>query len=375
MKKFRKWPGFRHGPIQKFGLKMKLSIILLVGAFFQMQAETGLGQDNRISLDLHSVTIHQVIETIESKSDFRFFYSREELDLGRTISIGLRKVKMKDALDAIFSNTDIQYKILEYQIVLTRKPVIELKTIGFQDNIPHLSKLLPLQFEPLIPVFSVTGMVSDVEGEALIGVNIRVKGTNKGTSTDLEGQFVLNDIDENATLVVSYIGYETQEVSVSGETSLSITLVTDSQLLDEVVVVGYGTMKKINLTGAVDVITNENIENRQSSTVSQILQGQAPGLNFSVGANGFEPGASMNIDIRGMGSLNGGSPFVVIDGFPGSMDRLNPNDIESISVLKDAAASAIYGARAPYGVILITTKSGKKNEKLSISYSGNMSIN
>src|SRR5690606_1193858 len=243
-----------------------------------------------------------------SKSDFRFFYSREELDLGRTISIGLRKVKMKDALDAIFKNTDIQYKILEYQIVLTRKPVIELKTIGFQDNIPHLSKLLPLRFETLIPVFSITGTVTDVEGEPLIGVNIQVKGTNKGTSTDLEGHFVLNDIDENATLVVSYIGYETQEVSVSGETSLSIKLVTDSQILDEVVRVNYVKIKKINLTGAVDVNTNEYIENRQSSTVSQILQCQSPGLNFSVGANGFEPGASMNIDIRGMGSLNGGSP-------------------------------------------------------------------
>src|SRR5690606_15977427 len=140
-------------------------------------------------------------------------------------------------------------------------------------------------------------------------------------------------------------------------------------------VVGYGTQKKVNLTGAVDVISNKKIENRQAPTVSQILQGQSPGLEFSLGDNGFEPGASMKINIRGVGSVNGGSPYVIIDGFPGEMDRLNPNDIESISVLKDAAASAIYGARAPFGVILITTKSGKKNEKLSASYSGNMSVN
>ena len=144
---------------------------------------------------------------------------------------------------------------------------------------------------------------------------------------------------------------------------IDVTLSEGVASLEEMVVVGYGTQKKVNLTGAVDVISNEQIENRQANTVSQILQGLSPGLNFSTGNGGFEPGASMNINIRGIGSLSGGSPYVLIDNIPGNMDLLNPNDIESISVLKDAAASAIYGARAPYGVILITTKSGKKNEK------------
>lgn len=156
---------------------------------------------------------------------------------------------------------------------------------------------------------------------------------------------------------------------------IDVTLSEGVASLEEMVVVGYGTQKKVNLTGAVDVISNEQIENRQANTVSQILQGLSPGLNFSTGNGGFEPGASMNINIRGIGSLSGGSPYVLIDNIPGNMDLLNPNDIESISVLKDAAASAIYGARAPYGVILITTKSGKKNEKMSVSYSGNVSVN
>jgi TonB-linked SusC/RagA family outer membrane protein len=145
--------------------------------------------------------------------------------------------------------------------------------------------------------------------------------------------------------------------------------------LDEVVIVGYGTQKKVNLTGAVDVISNKQLSARPAATTSQVLQGLAPGVNFSIGTEGFEPGATMGLNIRGMGSLNGGSPLVMIDGFPGKINDLNPDDIESISLLKDAAASAIYGARAPYGVILITTKRGKKGEKIHVSYSGNMMVN
>ena len=162
---------------------------------------------------------------------------------------------------------------------------------------------------------------------------------------------------------------------MKGKKTLEVKLLEDTETLEEVVVVGYGTQKKVNLTGAVNVISDKDFKDRQGATVSQLLQGASSGFNFDISnQDGFQPGATMNISIRGMGSLNGGSPYVLIDGFPGDLNNLNPEDIESVSVLKDAAASAIYGARAPYGVILITTKKGKKNEKVSVSYTGNLII-
>ena len=222
---------------------------------------------------------------------------------------------------------------------------------------------------------TVAGRVADEKGELLPGVSILLKGTQQGTTTDGEGRFSLNVPDENAVLVFSFVGYVSQEVAVGNRSLVEVSLEVDEKSLEEIVVVGYGTQKKVNLTGAVDVITSEQITNRQLSNVTQILQGLSPALNFSAGDQGLGPGASLGVNIRGIGSLNGGSPLIIIDGFPGTIDYLNPNDIESISILKDAAASAIYGARAPYGVILITTKGGRKNEMFSVTYSGNVSFN
>lgn len=222
---------------------------------------------------------------------------------------------------------------------------------------------------------TVKGKVIDSSGEPLIGVTLQVEGTSIGTVTDIDGIFTLHNVASNATLEISYVGMQTQVIKLSGQNTIDITLIEDTEILDEVVIVGYGVQKKVNVTGAVDVISDEKLKDRQSPTVSQLLQGAAPGLDLSIGNNnGFQPGASMNVTIRGMGSLNGGSPLILIDGSPGDMNLLNPDDIETISILKDAASSAIYGARAPYGVILITTKKGKRNEKVSINLSSNFMI-
>lgn len=220
---------------------------------------------------------------------------------------------------------------------------------------------------------TVTGKVTDQLNEELIGVTIQIPGTNIGTVTDMEGKFELTNVPQNAILEISYVGMESQNVEVNGRTTVNVIMSPDSELLEEVVVVGYGVQKKANVTGAVDIISDEKLKNRQSPNVSQLLQGAAPGLNFSIGNNyGFQPGATMDITIRGMGSLNGGNPLVLIDGSPGDMNLLNPEDIESISILKDAASSAIYGARAPYGVILITTKRGDRNEKIQINFTSDL---
>src|SRR5699024_10391898 len=211
---------------------------------------------------------------------------------------------------------------------------------------------------------SVEGTVISEDGEPLIGVNILVKGTNKGTTTDFDGQFSLSDVDENAVLVFSYIGYKSQEVDVSGRTSLTIILQEDVQTLDEVVVVGYGSQKLVNLTGSVGVITSEDLLKRPITNVSTGLQGLVPGLTVTGSANGGLPGQSnASLQIRGIGSRSNNSPLVLIDGAEGDMNIINPDDIESISVLKDAASAAIYGNRAANGVILITTKSAGGKER------------
>lgn len=220
---------------------------------------------------------------------------------------------------------------------------------------------------------NVEGTVVDQAGEPLIGVNIQVKGTNKGTSTDFDGRFVLEEIEEDAILVISYIGFVTQEVPVSGEDNLSITLVGDSQLLDEVVVVGYGTQKKENLTGAVSHVGAEVLESRPLTTVGEGLQGTISNLNIT--PNSGAPGQGASFNIRGTTSLSGGSPLVLVNGVSMDINLVNPQDIESVTVLKDGASAAIYGARAAFGVILITTKSGKVSDKPRISLNTNYSMN
>ncbi|MDR1938712.1 MAG: TonB-dependent receptor plug domain-containing protein [Tannerellaceae bacterium] len=190
------------------------------------------------------------------------------------------------------------------------------------------------------------------------------KGTSNGSITDIDGKYALT-VSPSAILQISYIGYITSEEPVNNRLLVNIRLEENAQNLDEVVVVGYGVQKKVNLTGAVAQVTAAELENRPVSNATQILQGAMPNVNITFATG--EPGAGGNINVRGIASINGGDPLVLIDGVPGDINRVNPRDIESVSVLKDAAASAIYGARGAFGVILVTTKNAKSG-KMSISY-------
>ncbi|WP_236974175.1 SusC/RagA family TonB-linked outer membrane protein [Membranihabitans maritimus] len=221
-------------------------------------------------------------------------------------------------------------------------------------------------------VINVEGVVTDVNGEPLIGVNVLVKGSDQGTATDFNGKFELSDVADDAILVLSYIGYKTKEVPLDGKASIIITLEENLQTLDELVVVGYGEQKKANLTGAVDQIGSKEIENFSVPNVSRALQGQIPGLNISF--NNGRPNSNPTYNIRGLTSIGaGGSALVLIDGVEGDPSTLNPEDVESVSVLKDAASAAIYGSRGAFGVVLITTKD--PGEKSQIKYSANFSTN
>ena len=214
---------------------------------------------------------------------------------------------------------------------------------------------------------SVSGTVRDGNGEPLLGVSVIVKHgkTTTGTVTDLNGHYQVK-ANPSDTIEFSFIGFKSVIVPANQKV-INVTLHDDNQLLDEVVVVGYGTQKKVNLTGAVSQVTAEVLENRSTSSVTQMLQGAMPNVNIQV--NTGSPGAGGTISIRGMGSVNSSSPLILVDGIPGSIDQLNPNDIESISVLKDASSAAIYGARAAFGVVLVTTKKAKSG-KAKISYDG-----
>ena len=218
----------------------------------------------------------------------------------------------------------------------------------------------------------VSGTVADPQGEPLPGVNVIIKGTTNGTITDFEGKYSIGISDQEATLVFTFIGYQTLEEPLNGRSTIDVSMVEDIKALQEVVVVGYGTQKKVNLSGAVDQVDKKALEDRPIQTIAQGLQGTVPNLNIDFLSG--EPGAAPQINIRGFTSINGGQPLVLVDNVPTDPEELNliaPADVESISVLKDASAAAIYGARASFGVILITTKNGA-NEKMKVNYTNNL---
>ena len=218
---------------------------------------------------------------------------------------------------------------------------------------------------------TVKGVVTDNFGP-VIGANVLVKGTTNGVITDVDGKFVLSDVPEDAVLQISFIGYVTQEIKVAGKTEFNVQMSEDAKALEEVVVVGYGSQKKVNLTGSIGKVDSKVLESRPITSTTSALQGTIPNLQITNSSG--EPGQSASINVRGTTSINGGSPLVLVDGVEMSLDLVNPNDIENVTVLKDAAASAIYGVRAAFGVVLVTTKNPSKAEKTSVSYSGNFSF-
>src|SRR5690606_16772605 len=221
----------------------------------------------------------------------------------------------------------------------------------------------------------ITGKVRDETGKPLPGVSVRVKGTSTGTATDAQGNYVINVADRNSVLSFSFIGYISQEIKLDARNEYSIQLQEDESKLEEVVVVGYGTQKRENLTGSIDVISGDALSDRPVANVADLIKGASPNTNITMGVNGGEPGAPSSWNIRGVGSINGGSaPLVLVDGVEMDVNAIDPENVESISILKDASASAVYGSRAPFGVVLITTKKGANQGGTSIQYTDNLSF-
>lgn len=304
-----------------------------------------------ISLKMSNVSVKKAMTELQTKSGYSFVYIAGDVDTDRTVSINA--TQLKDAVAQILKGQNVSYEIQGKNIVIKK---------GSQQQVTSGKRK------------KVTGTVKDANGEPIIGATVVEKGTTNGTVTDFDGNYAL-ELSENGTLAISYIGYKSQEFAASKikQEVLVVTLKEDTEVMDEVVVVGFGTQKKVNLTGSVSVVSVKDIQERPVTNAVQALQGVVPGLQITQTNGSLEDKPSINV--RGtttIGQGSSGEPLILIDGMEGDLNTINPQDIENISVLKDAAASSIYGSRAPFGVILVTTKSGNSEGKTTVNYSNNL---
>lgn len=326
--------------IKKIPKVIKLTFLFLVISCFSFFASAQL-----ISITLNNAKLEKVLAVITDQTGLSIAYSKQVVDLNRVISVDFTEAELTTVLDKVTEGTTLGYEVKNGKIYLFDKPFVQ-----------HRNQQAK----------KVTGTVLDSHGEPVIGANVVERGTTNGTITDLDGNFTL-EVPENATLQFSYIGFMPATMDVKGQSSFTVRLKEDTQALEEVVVVGYGTQKKVNLTGSVSSVKfDEEMANRPITDASQALSGKVSGVWIS--QNSGKPGDDgAQLRVRGWGTLNNSDPLVIIDGVEGVFSQVNPNDIESITVLKDAASAAIYGSKAANGVILVTTKMGNTDEKVQIS--------
>lgn len=347
----------------KHALKiMRITLFFLFFCILFTYSATSYSQVAALKLDFRQGSIKEFCEEIERKSDFRFIFAGNiKENINSRVNLSTNSQDIEEILEDLLSRTGLSYRILENQIVLfsDNSGSIHDDKATASININNINQQNKKQ---------ITGTVLDEYGEPVIGANIIEKGTGNGTVSDFDGEFVL-DIEGDATLHVSYIGYISQDIAINDNTSIRIILKEDTQALEELVIVGYGVQKKVNLTGAVSTIHyDEELENRPITNASQAISGKIPGVWVS--QNTGQPGNdAARIRVRGWGTLNDSNPLIIIDGVEGDLATINPRDIESISVLKDAASSAIYGSKAANGVVLVTTKKGSPNEEIQVNLS------
>jgi len=332
-------------PLYELIRKMKITILLLMISIAGVYAVESYAQTTKLSLQVIDKPIKEVLLQVEGKSEFRFFYN-ENVKLDKKVSADLVNKTVFGILDEILDRTTIQYKVMGKQIALFNENESETADVFLQQQQRFVS-----------------GKVTDSSGASLPGVSVVVKGTTIGTITDANGNYSIK-VPENATLQFSFIGMKTQEIAVSGKTTINVTMAEETVGIDEVVAIGYGTQTRKTLTGAVGTIRDENLTKRPAANTSELLIGQIPGLQTRQ-ESGLPGSDNASINIRGFSN-----PLVMVDGIEGDLSLIDPNDIKSISVLKDASA-AVYGARAGNGVILITTKRGDIN-KPKINYNGSV---
>lgn len=372
MKKKWKNPAFGKG-LKKMLLMMKLTTVLIFAGLMTMGATT-YSQNTRLNFRLEKSTLRDFFEKVEEISEFYFFYKADEVDLEKAVSLDIQNQTIDKILDIVLRETGLDYRIVDRYIVISAAPIQR----------SELNRWAQQQI-------TIAGMVKNQSGEPIPGATVMVKGTLSGTVTDINGRFSMVLPQNAQSLVFSFVGMRTQEVPIEGRTTFEITLMDELKGIDEVVVIGYGTRQKKDLTGAVSQITSEDITRQLNMSPQMSMQGKMAGVFVS--NPGSDPNSRPTIRIRGVSTLGFNDPLYVVDGIPlteggateastrvvdlrGSVNvfnMINPNDIESISVLKDASATAIYGVRASNGVILITTKRGSSG-KVKVNMSANYGI-
>lgn len=318
---------------------MRITTFLLLVCVFCSFAGNTHSQNARVSITKSNANLEEVLSEIESQTDYLFIYNNQ-VDINKKLSIKVKNKPVSDVLDNLLKNMGVSYAMEGTHIVLTKKT----------------ENPIPVQQQTK----NVNGTVVDVNGDPVIGANVVVKGTTNGTITDIDGRFTI-DADAKSVLNVSYIGYLTKEIAVGNQQTVRIVLLEDTKTLDEVVVIGYGTQKKADLTGSVANVSAEKLNTQSNANIGQALQGKIAGVDIV--SQGGSPGAGTRIMVRGIGTLNNAAPLYIVDGmYMSGIDHINPNDIASIDVLKDASSAAIYGSRAANGVIIVTTKEGSNTE-------------
>ncbi|OFX28896.1 MAG: SusC/RagA family TonB-linked outer membrane protein [Bacteroidetes bacterium GWF2_42_66] len=336
---------------------MKLTSFLLFVMFCQVSATVFSQNNGQLSLKAEQKTISGILQLIEDQSDYSFMYNSNNIDVNRKADINYNGKSIEEVLDILFKGTNVKYRSFNSNYVL------------YTDD----NSVVPAG--QMQQAKSVSGKIIDFSGQALPGVTVVVKGTTNGTITDPEGKYSLSQIPANSILVFSFVGMKTQEIQVADKPIINVTMEEDAIGIEEVVAVGYGTQKKANLTGSVSAVKiDDKIASRSLTNVSSGLQGLLPGLAINQNS-GMAGKNDVTMLIRGLGTVNNANPLVVVDGMPDvDINRLNMNDIESVSVLKDATSSAVYGSRAANGVILITTKSGKGTNKPRLNISSSYAV-
>jgi len=351
--------------LKKLALVMKLCIIILLITGANVMATTSYSQSTKLSMNLKQTSLGEVIQQIENNTEFIFVYYDNIVDLDRKVSVNVKDETVDKILDQIFEKSNNDYKIFDRQIVITKKDA----------PIPEVAPKPTEKSEDQNPV---SGKVVDDKNQPIPGVSVVVRGTTQGTVTNIDGNYTLTNVPDGATLRFSFIGMETIEIPVNGKNTINATLKTESIGIEEVVAVAYGTMRKKDLTGSISTVSNEHIAAQANSTVTKALEGAVAGIQVS--AIDGQPGLDMGIRVRGLGSTsqNYSNALIVIDGVPAQGDNplstINPKDIASVTVLKDAASTALYGSRGSNGVVLVTTKTGTKGAT-KISFQGRWGVN
>ena len=343
---------FKQKGVRKVLTIMRAVIFIMFVAVFQLAATSSYSHETMFSVKENGIELSELFSQIEEQSEFRFFYLDADVKDIR-VNVNVKKDNVHTILGKVLKDTDLTFMVNDRNVNILRKSNLEAS--------PQQSAKR-----------QITGVVTDESGDPVIGANIVEIGTTNGITTDVDGKFSLN-VGEKASIRVSYIGYITQDISATGQQSLTIILKEDTQGLEEVVVVGYGVQRKVTLTGSVAQVSGGLLKQAPTANLSNTLVGRLPGViaNNRTGQPGSD---NSEIFIRGKSTLGNNTPLYVIDGLAnfGDIQRLNPSDIESVSVLKDVSA-AIYGAQAANGVILITTKRGNSGKPI-ISYEGNFGL-